>query len=155
MGSRPTLRGLVLPLSVEGDRLVVRGRDGDTTRLPLTGDGAVTALSPYRYSTSTKSVERGQGTHFWWRVGNWRRGQPPPGDSVTTGTIDQASISVPAEMGVYAGKWRWWTINFTVEWGIAALDRNGDVLLRMRPLRSLGQVRRFAQACGWRSSTGR
>jgi hypothetical protein len=144
--SRPTLRGLALPLFVEGDNLVVRGGDGDSTRLPLTGDGAVAALSPYRYSTSTRSVERGQGSHFWWWVGKWRRGQPSPAHSVTTET--DASMSLPAEAGFSAGKWRRWTFDLTVEWGVAALDRNGDVLLRMRPLRNLRQMRRFAQASG-------
>jgi hypothetical protein len=138
------LRGLARPLFVEGDHLVVRGRDGSLTRLQLTGDGAVTALLPYRYSTATNSGERGQGTRTWSRVGNRRRGQPPPG----FGTFNQPLNPLSAEVGGFTGKWWQRTFSFEVEWGIAALDRNGNVLLRMRPLRSLGQVRRFAQACG-------
>ena len=38
------------PLFVEGDYLAVLGKDDSVTRLPLTGDGAVTALALYKYS---------------------------------------------------------------------------------------------------------
>ena len=142
------MRGLTLPFSIEGDHLVVRGRYGDTSRLPLTGDGAVAALAPYRYSTSTSSEESGQGIQTWWRVGGSGRGQPPPGHSALTDTGDQTAISVPAQAGFHVGGWQRWSFDLSVEWGVAALDRNGEVLLRMRPLRNLAQVRRFAQACG-------
>jgi hypothetical protein len=134
------LRERRLPLFVEGDHLAVLDRDGNVTRLPLTGNGAVTALAPYRYTSSATSEEHGQGTQTWWRVAGWGRGRRAPGFSRSTGTLAEAGFST-------GPRWER-SFSLSVEWGIAALDRNGTVLLRMRPLRNLRRMRRFAADCG-------
>ncbi|MGH3588093.1 MAG: hypothetical protein ACRDQ0_17445 [Pseudonocardia sp.] len=132
------MRELGLPLFVDGDHLAVLDREGEVVRLPLTGDGAVTALAPYRYSSSESSSDQWRGTRTWSRVGDRWSG---------TAAFPR-NRGAFAEVGVVVGKgWRG-SVEATVEWGIVALDRDGNVLLRIRPLRNLGQVRRFAQDCG-------
>jgi hypothetical protein len=127
-----------LPLFVEDSYLAVLDRGGDVTRLPLTGDGAVVALAPYRHSSSASTEEHGSGVRTWWRVAGHERGHRPaqPGDH---------SI---AQVGFTAGPYHQRSWQYEVEWGIAALDRHGTVLLRMRPLRELERVRGFAADCG-------
>ncbi|GAA5119820.1 hypothetical protein [Pseudonocardia adelaidensis] len=126
-----------LPLFVDDDHLAVLDRDGNVTRLPLTGDGAVTALAPYRHTSSETSEEHGRGIRTWWRVAGM--GRRPPGSS---------QPEALAQVGFSAGRSWERSSSVEVEWGIAALDRDGNVLLRMRPLRARRRMRGFAADCG-------
>ena len=110
------MRRSASPLLIRDGELVVHGRNGKVVTLPMTGDGAVAALAPYRFSQSRTATQVERGT---------RR----------TGTSRYAVV--------HTGRRFVFAKEYTLEHGVAMLDHRGAVLLRVRGLPQR-KLRRFA-----------